>query len=212
MAVQRIRQIQQTKQTQLAGLALLFLIAGPWGCTEDPGATRGADRLVFDDAAIDGAEDDAGACVPEGEKQHTVLASPHVSSPASLATVIYSSNPPSSGPHCSSTASYAQMSPIDRCNWLHNLEHGAVVLLYNCAVACPELVAQLQQVAASAKRDPLCGTRRILITADPMLDTRVAAAAWGFTWKSDCFNEAAGASLVGFIDAHIGHAPEDFCF
>lgn len=153
----------------------------------------------------------ASACVTEGERRFTPQAGTHVNS---TANVMYNSNPPSSGPHCPQPGAYGQYTPaqpLDRCYWIHNLEHGAIVLLYNCPMGCPDILEGLTRVLADAPRDPDCANRRILITPYPMLDTRVAAAAWGFTWKANCLDDAARAQLVKFIGDHIGSkgmAPE----
>jgi hypothetical protein len=46
------------------------------------------------------------------------------------------------------------------------------------------------------------------VSADPLLDVRFAASAWGFALKSSCFDLGA---LAAFIDAHYARAPENLC-
>ncbi|CAN5561446.1 hypothetical protein BH09MYX1_BH09MYX1_42190 [soil metagenome] len=60
-----------------------------------------------------------------------LLDSPHVD----IGTLIqYPTNPPASGPHYPIWAAFQEFStPVPRPFWVHSLEHGAVVLLYNCA-------------------------------------------------------------------------------
>jgi hypothetical protein len=49
--------------------------------------------------------------------------------------VEYDSNPPSSGPHYPIWAAFrVYTSPVPRPYYVHDLEHGAVVLVYNCAL------------------------------------------------------------------------------
>ena len=48
----------------------------------------------------------------------------------------------------------------------------------------------------------------MVLTPDPLLDTPIAAAAWGATYTATCIDEA---SLRAFADAHYGQGPEDFC-
>jgi len=162
-------------------------------------------------AARDGS---ARACTVE-QAIHTPHAdNQHV---ASAASETYNSNPPSSGRHCGTTASYGNhTAPVNRCNWLHNLEHGAVALLYDCPSGCPELVSQLQEILAEAPMDPDCRVRRVLVTPYGGLPTRVAAAAWGRTWTASCIDPAARASLLEFIGSNLGTrgiAPEaSVCF
>jgi hypothetical protein len=47
-----------------------------------------------------------------------------------------------------------------------------------------------------------------VITPDPLIPTPFAAAAWGWTYTSEC---ADLATLVDFAKAHYAKAPEDEC-
>src|SRR5688572_14344840 len=64
----------------------------------------------------------------------------------------YNSNPPCSGPHYREWAAFKEYDkPIDHRVLVHNMEHGAIVLLYNCALAkptapCPGIVENLRKV------------------------------------------------------------------
>ncbi|MDP9000303.1 MAG: DUF3105 domain-containing protein [Myxococcota bacterium] len=128
----------------------------------------------------------------------------------------WNSNPPSSGGHYPVWAAYQEYSsPVPRGYYVHNLEHGAVVLLYNCGGAnCPDIVAALQTAAGAIPSDPLCasageGVRvRAVITPDPLLDVPVAATAWGWTYKAQC---ADLPTLKQFAMDHYGHGPETTC-
>jgi hypothetical protein len=98
---------------------------------------------------------------------------------------------------------------------VHDLEHGAVVLLYNCGDAgCPDVVAALQAVSDAIPDDPLCtsanqGVRvRTVITPDPLLDVPVAAAAWGWAYRAECVDVP---TLRDFALQHYGHGPEQIC-
>jgi hypothetical protein len=132
-------------------------------------------------------------------------------------TVIYNSNPPSSGNHYATWAAFQSYDqPVPRGYYVHCLEHGAVALLYNCPDGCPDDVARFKALAAAAPHDVRCDGdefhaefhRRVIITPDPKLDVRFAASAWGFTLKAPCVDEA---SFAAFLAAHTGHAVEDFC-
>src|SRR5215472_4250119 len=73
--------------------------------------------------------------------------------------VDYDSNPPSSGPHYPIWAAYqTYTTPVDRRYYVHNEEHGAVVLLYRCddAADCPAYAAGLQAVVSSLPDDQAC--------------------------------------------------------
>lgn len=194
----------------LAPLALL-------GCAEaehkpedaEDGAVSAPDR----DASSMPA-DGGGGCVIEDDREHPHDSEPaqHIASP--LEPEAYNSDPPSSGPHCSQWGQYATYgadAPLPACNFLHNLEHGAVALLYDCPEGCPDLVEALASLRGDPPADPDCPAPRILLTPYPDLGPRLAAAAWGYTWTADCLDETARASLRDFIEAHWGSrgdAPE----
>lgn len=122
------------------------------------------------------------------------------------------SNPPSSGTHYPLWGRWGEHSEVlHRGHYVHNLEHGGVALLYRCEGSCPETVAALRAVLESVPTDSSCRSpvkSRIVLTADPLLDTPIAAAAWTQIYKADCVN---GPSLLAFINANYDRAPESLC-
>lgn len=132
--------------------------------------------------------------------------------------IVWDSNPPSSGPHYPVWAAFqAYSSPVPRGYYVHDLEHGAIVFTYNCALIdadCASVAAALQAASDAVPDDPLCaaegtGVRvRTVITPDPLLDVPVAAAAWGYTYKADCVDLP---SLIAFATEHYGNGPELLC-
>ena len=139
----------------------------------------------------------------------TPVPSPHV---AVCSVVEYGTNPPTSGPHYPSWAAFKRYTePVPRGFYVHAMEHGAVVLLYNCQDGCAADVDALALISALRPVDPLCTApvqRRIILTPDPDLPTRFAAAAWGASWVSNCVN---AEELNAFLDAHYARGPENFC-
>jgi len=100
---------------------------------------------------------------------------------------------------------------VGRPFWVHDLEHGAIVVAYNCSNGCADEAAALTGFLAARPADPLCLAavrNRFVVTPDPELDVRFAASAWGFALKSSCFDLPA---LGAFIDQHYGHGPENLC-
>lgn len=143
----------------------------------------------------------------EIEQVHDSTAQMHIAEP--LPASAYDSSPPSHGPHCGTWgyyATYGEARPLPACNFVHNLEHGAVVLLYNCPDGCADVVAQLQGILDAPPDDPDCLVPRLVLTPYAEMEARVAASAWGFTWTSDCFDDAARQALIAFIEAHLGSA------
>src|SRR5687767_7989519 len=83
-------------------------------------------------------------------------------------------NPPTGGPHCSAPLAcrvYAQEQA--RCQWIHNLEHGHVVLAYHCPGGCPEIVASLESVRQGLAVGSN-GVPPALVTPDSQLPKKVA--------------------------------------
>jgi hypothetical protein len=143
-------------------------------------------------------------CEPYGFPLSPELASPHVSTCSSTACG-NALNPPNAGPHCQTTLacrSYTTEQP--RCSWLHNLEHGHAVFLYNCPEGCPDVLATLdtlrQEVPVGAN-----GVSRALIAPDPNLPSRVAALLWRRSWLSDSADPEA---LRCFLKLQDADAPE----
>jgi hypothetical protein len=185
------------------------------------GATGGAGGGAVDagdpDAASDAGDASDAAIEPDSPSLcgTTVAAYPIDPSPHVTACfpVVYSSNPPTSGPHYPIWASFKTFTtPVPRGFTVHDLEHGAIVISYKCAAGCAADLAALQAFVDARPADPLCALpvkSRIVITPDPLLDVPFAAAAWGFALTSQCFDLPA---LAAFIDAHYAMAPENFCF
>jgi hypothetical protein len=194
------------------------------------GSTSAAPRSEVTDAAVhdrltavacDGCAPSPpmGACAAVVEQQGIEGAS-HV---AECTIIDYGTNPPSSGDHYPFWAAYkTYMSPIPEGFWVHDLEHGAVVLTYNCAVGqgdagdCAGEVAAAQAMIDALPSDPLCVElaqpenvlRRTVMTPDPKLDVRFAASAWGWTLRANCFD---ATIFREFAVAHYGMGTEPLC-
>jgi hypothetical protein len=122
--------------------------------------------------------------------------------------IAYQSNPPASGPHYPVWARYqAYTTPVARGHWVHNVEHGAIVLLHR-PDASPAVVSALESAFRALPSDTQCGHARALLTPDPLLARPVAAVAANFVLEGDC----AGANAIrNFTLAHRNRAPENIC-
>jgi Protein of unknown function (DUF3105) len=146
-------------------------------------------------------------------QQHVIEGATHV---PVCSYVDYHTLPPSSGDHYPYWAAYMTYdSPVPEGYWVHNLEHGTIVLSYNCGEAgCADDLAAAQQMMDQFPDDSLCtgegqGVRhRFVMTPDPRLDVRFAASAWGWTLRAGCFDRA---TFLAFANAHYGQGPEPIC-
>ncbi len=128
-------------------------------------------------------------------------------------SVDYDHNPPASGPHWPIWATYtAHDDEVPREVFVHNLEHGAVVLLAG-PNATPEQVQQMRDAFASLPFDPECvaegwSHKRALYTYDSVLDDAVAVVAWDHVLESTCVNDQ---QILDFVVTWRAHGDEDEC-
>lgn len=167
------------------------------------------------DAATDAGPDADAASFDAGPCNVRIDAIPVADSPhvADGTPVVYSSNPPSSGPHYNAWANFQEFNHIvDDRNLVHSLEHGAVLLLYACqGVACDAIVPALRAVRTGIADDPMCDPAirtRVILAPRAANDVAVAAAAWGYIYRADCVDPV---SLTAFINDHYAKGPENFC-
>lgn len=158
-----------------------------------------------------------GEAIPEMPHQHV----------AEGTKVQYEHDPPTSGCHYSiagraPVAPGAYVTEIPAEYWVHNLEHGYIVVLYNCPSGCPGDFQQLRDWLAKQKPDPglvqfvqqnpgvkFTPYTKVLILPWHTMKPKFAAVSW------DWYDPAVDAhgtldlrELQRFYDNHVGHAPE----
>ena len=143
--------------------------------------------------------------------------------------VEYNSNPPTSGNHYEVwTKSGVYDKPQDDRNMVHSLEHGYIILSYNCGLESSKFKVQSSKLgtgSAEMGKDCLSFVNKLkdlvkkdswkmILVPRPSLDANFALTAWG---KIDKFNSPSGeasakdASLdrvKTFIEAFRNHGPE----
>jgi len=128
-------------------------------------------------------------------------------------SITWSTNPPATGMHYPIWARWdTHYTSLERGFWVHNAEHGGVILLYNCPQGCPEVVDALLEVARGVAPDGSCQApvrNRVLVVADPLLpeEVQVAAVGWNATYTASCFDPYIGT----FAAQRYGKGPEDIC-
>jgi len=136
----------------------------------------------------------------------------------------YLTDPPTSGPHYSVRGEaplpwgfYARQYPPE--DWVHNLEHGGVVILYNCPqpqgnggarlvqtdLSCPDTQAPVQEFLTSAPTDALFHETKIVAVPYAVPGHRFAMVAWG--WRLFMDNWDSGLAEK-FYEAHVDNGPE----
>ncbi len=156
-------------------------------------------------ASVDTSTPPASACAIEREDPRSEGAG-HTNKLCE--PVSYKSHPPSSGTHYGTWPVFrAYSEPVPWGFLVHGLEHGAVVIAYNCPQGCAAEVAAAKALMASVPNKEGCSRPPVILTPDPTLRTRFAAAAWGHVLRASCFDRPAFAA---FISAYANKGPEYF--
>lgn len=126
----------------------------------------------------------------------TILSAQHVEG-----EVDYPDHPPMGGDHNECWTSWtAHPTEVPEENWVHNMEHGGVVFLYNCPESCDDEVASLTDFVAGLP------TGRAVLTPYAEMDWQFGAVAWEHRLLTGCLDLDAFQS---FFDEHVGHGTED---
>jgi hypothetical protein len=123
----------------------------------------------------------------------------------------YDAGPPASGPHWPNPAEpgfYDVDQAVAAEQWVHNLEHGYIVILYDCGGSCPaELLDDLRELASTAPASEVFGFAKLVITPYPNLPppALITAVAWDVQLHLDEFDRAA---LLEFYRRYLDEGPE----
>ena len=141
---------------------------------------------------------------PIGEMPHT-----HVGRPT---TVTYNHDPPTSGCHYSLGGGRAPIAPgvydrhVDPEYWVHNLEHGFIVVLYDCPSSCPTDVAKLRRWYDSHAPDPaLPLEKKIIVIPWTTMSTPFAVESWDWFLP---LTTADTTRIEAFYQNHVDQSPE----
>jgi hypothetical protein len=204
------------KVAAMRALLLLTISVACTICAACGGTGSGeAQETGGPDAGVDATPEPAngGSCNVVVTHATPLMAASHVPQDS---TVIWNSNPPSSGPHYPTHVDWATTYPVEvpRGNYLHNEEHGGVVLIYNCpGGGCQSVVDGLTAIGTGLPQDPKCTpyagvNAKWLVTGDHLLPdgVQVAAAAWGWTYTASCLDSR---SLTQFVLARYSQGGSD---
>ncbi len=141
---------------------------------------------------------DAGPpiCTATGdcEESQPVVAFNHVTDP-----IDYPDPPPTSGTHDPCWVGYGVYDhEIEDERWVHNLEHGAVVFLYDCPGGCADDVAALEALVAGKEF-------AVLSPYSLLPEPGFAVVSWGHRLVTDTLDVDA---FQAFYDAHVDQGRE----
>ncbi len=121
----------------------------------------------------------------------------------------YSHYPPSSGPHWSQAGLapvqagvYTQ--PVAPEQWIHNLEHGYIVVLYNCPEDCPDVVDALRRFFNNVPNSHF-GNQKVVISPNAEIQSPIVALAWTRELDLSGFDEG---RLLEFYKKWVDTGPE----
>ena len=159
------------------------------------GGQGGEDASGSDAGGSEAPPFDGAICTSDGVCEQEVELAPaqHVEG-----DIDYGDLPPAGGPHNPCWGDYGihddAFAPE---NWVHNLEHGAVVVLYDCPDGCSDELTQLEGFVDERSWG--------ILAAYEDMDTRFALVAWGYRLMTD---ELDLEAFAAFYDAHANQAPE----
>lgn len=167
---------------------------------------------------LDGGPEPAGdTCIPDEGRLHV----------ANGTQLCYISNPPASGSHYSSgppvTAPvapgfYDEALATER--WVHNLEHGTVVLLYDCGGTCTEEQKNaLRDLFDQVPPSPRFNEKKMVITRYAGIEPTCTFGTDTFTGSGQflaiawdvqhLFSTLDVDGILAFYNRHVDHGPED---
>lgn len=143
----------------------------------------------------------AGVQVPDEGRAHVPSSQP----------IEYKNYPPTSGPHYAQPdgpANWQTIGPLREGTFVHNLEHGGIVILYNCPSGpnCDTLKKQLENYVRNlAPNEPSFGEVKIVMSPYPRMDHKIALLAWDWIDQFDTYDQD---RITRFYEVHVDQGPE----
>lgn len=130
--------------------------------------------------------------------------------PEGQSAVDYNSDPPTSGQHYDTPveAGFYDEAPVDE-QLVHNLEHGHVVIYYNCSdlseADCDQLKENIRQAMDDAGVVQLTGTPKLVAVPRPSMENLITYTSWGRLYRADDFDPE---EFQLFVEQNRNRAPE----
>ncbi|HEX6304870.1 MAG TPA: DUF3105 domain-containing protein [Anaerolineales bacterium] len=148
--------------------------------------------------------------VPLLGQEHPIMAAEHI--PDGQRATNYNTDPPTSGQHYAqpAEAGFYEEAPVDE-QLVHNLEHGHIVVYYNCseldASACEDLQQGIRQAMESAGVTENTRTLKIVAVPRTGMDNLVTYTSWGRMYRAESFDRD---EMLLFVEQNRNRAPEPF--
>jgi len=125
----------------------------------------------------------------------------------------YNSRPPTSGPHGPALSWGIRNTPVPVESAVHNLEHGGVVIWYNCdggpqpldEAACDQLLRDLSDLVKPRVDDGMY----IVLAPYAMIENRIALTAWQYLDAFDEFDQQRIEAFIASFECKFD--PENAC-
>ena len=124
----------------------------------------------------------------------------------------WNSDPPTSGQH------YGQWAPagfyddaIPDGYLVHNMEHGYVIIYYNCArvdTDCETFKTGIEAAMAGVGNDPTTNTIKLVAVPRPTMDNPITYASWGHLYSANTFIPEELVLYVQTYRSNQNYAPE----
>jgi hypothetical protein len=95
--------------------------------------------------------------------------------------------------------------PVPEGNFIHDLEHGGMVVLYNCPSGCPDAINQLHGMLTSLPKSSQFGEVKLVVSPNSKIQHQFALLAWDYEQDLDTFDAQA---VRDFYVAHLDRGPE----
>ncbi len=183
----------------VAGVAIIVLaVASALDVSPSPTASASASPSTgIVDASID---------VPGSSLERQVPVEPDSNHVGDASPISYVNRPPSSGRHYTRTARYGVTAePVAPGNWVHNLEHGAIVLLFRCDQDCLAIAQTIQATILPRIPESAFGSQKIVATPYQDMDAPFTVVAWGWILELETLD---ASEIVAFYRRHVDKGPE----
>ncbi len=173
----------------LIAVAVLVAGAGIWYVVDQ--TVKGEQDKLRPDAGL------AEQTIPDEGRGHVEVDSP----------LTFKHYPPSSGTHYGTTM--PQLGFYDKSwpegYWVHNLEHGDVVVLYNCPGDCAALQAKLKALVDKAPKRRCPTAKLVVLPYSTGMTTQISVVAWGKQLDVAVYDEKA---ILDFYKRYEDRGPE----